>query len=133
MDPGLSGPRKMALMLHVNLGRALAQHLKRVLMDSDGGNLGFFGCADAVPQRCEVCGSFDDAPHLPIAATSSATSLNEGPQVALLFLGDAPSTPIQYRRAPTTCWMHGAPLQLADSDIWQAEVVSGMWGRRMGK
>ena len=74
--------------LHVNWGRASAQQLKRVLVDSDRKNTHLITCADEILAQCEVCQAFDKAPRSPAAGTSITATSNEKLPADLLFLRD---------------------------------------------
>ena len=73
---------------HVIWGRASATHLKRVLVDSDGGMPHLATHVEAVPGNCDVCRAFNKALNGPIAGTTTVSSLNEKVKVGLLFLDD---------------------------------------------
>ena len=71
------------MKLHVNWGHASANQLKRALVDADGGHAHLANNVDEVSGQCEVCRTFDKAPHVPIADTSTASMFNEKAQVDL--------------------------------------------------
>ena len=77
------------MKLHINWGHASASQLKRAPVDSDGETTGLINMAGDAPQQREVCRAFDRAPHLWIAATSTASPLNEKLREDILFLYDA--------------------------------------------
>ena len=85
-DSNLTDPKKIAMKLHVNRGRASAQQLRRVLADSGGDNMHLPTCADGVLARREVCQAFEKAPHAPVAGTSTAAMSNEKLQVDVIAL-----------------------------------------------
>ena len=85
-DGRISDPEKIFTNLHVNWVRASATGLRRVLVDSDGGNLHLATYADDVLENCDVCGAFDMAPRVPIAGASAVSTFNEKLQGGLLFL-----------------------------------------------
>ena len=45
-------------------------------------------CVDEVMAQCEICRTFDEAPHVPAAGTSTVAMFNAKLQVDLLFLDD---------------------------------------------
>ena len=85
-DGYLADPKKIAMTLHVGWGRASAQLLKRVLVDSEGKNMHLRPRADEVLSQPEICQVFEEAPHIPAAGTSTVAMLNEILQADLLFL-----------------------------------------------
>ena len=87
-DGARSDPKKVILKLHFNRGRASAQQIKRVLVDSEWGVLRLLQHADEVLEHRYVCQAFDRAPHVPIVGTSTVLMFNTALQVDLLFLGD---------------------------------------------
>ena len=87
-DDSISDPRQIIMKLHVNRGRASANQLKRVLLDSDGGMSHLVNRADGVLESCDMCRAFDKAPHVPIAGASAVSTFNEKVQGDLPFLGD---------------------------------------------
>ena len=50
-----SDSKKLVMKLRVNWGHASAHQLRRVLVDSDGGNAHLLTCADEVLEQREVC------------------------------------------------------------------------------
>ena len=76
------------MKLHVNWGHASTQQMKRVLADSEGGNLHLVASANEELAQREVCQAFDRAPHVPAAGTSIVAMLSEKLLADLLFLGD---------------------------------------------
>ena len=70
--------------MNANWGHASAQQAKRVLVDSEGGNLHRPAHIDEVLERCEGC----RAPHAPFAGTSMVSMFNEKQRVDPLFLGE---------------------------------------------
>ena len=84
----LRGPKKSVMKLHVNWGHASTQQMKRVLADSEGGNLHLVASANEELAQREVCQAFDRAPHVPAAGTSIVAMLSEKLLADLLFLGD---------------------------------------------
>ena len=87
-DCCLSDPEMVIMKLRANRGHAPAQQLKRVLVDSDGGNSHLLTCVDEVSEQCEGRRAFDRAPHSPIAGTSTVAMFNEKLRVDLLSLHD---------------------------------------------
>ena len=72
----LSDPGNISVGLFVTWGHASAQQLKRVLTDSDEGSMHLVNYVDEVPQQCDLSRASDNAPHVPIAATSAAPTFN---------------------------------------------------------
>ena len=72
----------------MNRGHSSAQHLKRVLVDSDGGNMHLITCVAGVPEQCAVCRAFDTTPDAPVAVTSTVAMLMEINGRISGFLGD---------------------------------------------
>ena len=87
-DGSASDHRKVITKLHVNRGHASSHQLKRVLVESDGGNSHSANHVDEVLEQCKVCRAFDEAPHVLIAGTATASMFNEKVQAETLFLGD---------------------------------------------
>ena len=87
-DGFLAGPKKIAMRLNANRGRASAHQLKRASADSDEGNLHLLSCVDEVSEQCDVCQDFDNAPLVPIAGASTFAMFNGKLWVDLLFLDD---------------------------------------------
>ena len=54
-------------------------------MYSDSGNMHLLTCMGEVSDQRAACRSFDDAPHVPVAATSAVSDFNEELQVDPLF------------------------------------------------
>ena len=77
MASRFSEPKKMEMKLHVNWGHGSTQQPQRGLVDADGETVGLVSSVDEVMQQRDVCRAFDEAPYLPIAATSSASSFSE--------------------------------------------------------
>ena len=69
----------------MNWGHASAQQLRRVLADSDAGNMRLADGVAAVLEQRGVHRSFDTAPHLPFAGRPTFYMFNEKLQVYLLF------------------------------------------------
>ena len=63
--------------LRASWGHALAQQVKRVLMDSDEDNVRLLGYVDEVLEHSEVSRASDKAPHVPIAGTSTVSMSHE--------------------------------------------------------
>ena len=84
----ISEPRKVFSKLHVGWGRASANQLTRVLVDSDGGMPHLANYVDEVLENCEVRWAPDKAPHVPIAGTCAVSMFTQKAQVDLPFLGD---------------------------------------------
>ena len=59
-----------------------------VLVDSEGDNIYLLTCVDEVSARREVSRAFEEAPHAPVAGTSTVAKFNEKSQVGRLFLDD---------------------------------------------
>ena len=55
-------------------GHASAQQLRRVLVDAGGDNMHLLTCVDEVSGQCEVCWTFDEAPHVPTAGNAAVSS-----------------------------------------------------------
>ena len=95
MDGFLSGPREIAMKVHVNGGRASAQrlHLSAQQLSATGLRWTRAGAAciwwppvaEASEQR-DVCRSPDRAPRMPVAGTSSVSLFNGEVRVDLSFL-----------------------------------------------
>ena len=85
---GCHSDSETAMKLHVDLGRASAQQLKRVLADWGGGDLHSATCAGEVFAQRGVCRASDKAPHAPIVRVSTVATFDERLQVDLLFVGD---------------------------------------------
>ena len=90
--------------LRVNSGHASAQQLKRASAGSAGDNTRLITCADEVLARCEVCQAFEQAPHAPVAGTSTAAMLNQKLQE------DIPRTTFSYRFAQRIPKRRGMPF-----------------------
>ena len=72
-----SGPKKIVAKLRVIWGHASAQQLRRVLVDSDGGNIHLLTCAgEALAQR-EACQACEQAPYIPAAGASTVAMFSE--------------------------------------------------------
>ena len=84
----LSNPKKIVTELHVNWGQASDQKNKRVLADSEAGNLYLLRHADADLGHCDVCRAFDPEPQRPSAGTSTVSMSMEKLQVDPLLLHD---------------------------------------------
>ena len=67
MGGRLSGPKKIIMKLHVNWGHVSAQKLKRVLVDSNGGNMHLVTLVGEVSDQCKVRRASDESPHIPSA------------------------------------------------------------------
>ena len=76
------------MKFHVNWGRVSAHQLKRVLVDSDGGNSHLVNYVAGVLEHCEICRASDMAPRVPIAGTCAVSTFKEKVRVDLLFLDD---------------------------------------------
>ena len=83
-----SDTEKIIMELSADWGHASAQRLKRVLVDSDGGDMRVANFVDGLLGRCLVCRAFDNAPRIPIAATSAMSISDEKMRVDHLFPGD---------------------------------------------
>ena len=79
-------PEEIAMLLHANWGHASAHQLQRVLVDSDGDQMHLPTYVDEVSEQCEVRRTFENAPHLPVAATSSESAFHENIQADPLVL-----------------------------------------------
>ena len=77
-DGCLSDPKNTRMEFR---GRASALQLKRVLADPGGGNMNWVNYVDEVLEQCDVCCSFDKAPHAPLAGASAVPIFYEGSQV----------------------------------------------------
>ena len=82
------GPKKIIMKSHVSWGHASAHQFERVLVDSDGRDMHSVDCVDEVSERCDVRRSYEKAPHVPIAETSTVSMFNEKLRPDLAFLGD---------------------------------------------
>ena len=60
------------MMLHVTRGHASAHRLERFWEDPDVETAGLANYADEALRQCEFRRAFDEAPHVPIACTSTA-------------------------------------------------------------
>ena len=76
-DGCLPGAEKIVTKLYLNWDRASAQQLKRVLANSDGGNVQLLACADEVSGQPEVCRASDEAPRVPIAGASAGSMFSD--------------------------------------------------------
>ena len=76
------------MKVNVNWAHASAQQLKRALVDSAGGKTHLQNYMDEMSGHCEVCCAFDDAPHVPIAGTSTKSMLNWKVQAGPFLLGE---------------------------------------------
>ena len=65
-DGALSDPKQIITKLHVKWGHASAKQIKRVSLDSDGGNLHLLQHVVEVLGRCEVRRAFVRAPRAPV-------------------------------------------------------------------
>ena len=88
MDGCLPDPEKIVVKSHVNSGHASAQQLKRVLVDSGGGNMHMVKYVGAALGKRDACRPFGAAPHVPIAKSPTLPMFNGELQVDPLFLGD---------------------------------------------
>ena len=88
MDGCLPDPEPIVVKSHVNSGHASAQQLKRVLVDSSGGNMHMVKYVGAALGKRDACRPFDAAPHVPIAWAPALSMFNGELQVDPLFLGD---------------------------------------------
>ena len=95
-DGNLPDTKKIVTTLRVNRGHAPAQQLKRVVADSEKGNMHLLTCVDEVCARREVCQAFEKAPHAPAGGTSTVAMFNERLQVGLLVLGDIIALRVMY-------------------------------------
>ena len=59
---------------HLNWGHASALQSKRILVDAEGANQRLLDRADAVVHQCQVRHAFEEAPHHPVAGTSSVSA-----------------------------------------------------------
>ena len=59
----------------MNWGHASAKPLKRVLADSDGGDMHLLNYVDGALEQREVCRAFDKGPHVPIFMRGSTVSM----------------------------------------------------------
>ena len=73
----ISDPKMIITEMHAKWGRASATQLKRVLVNSEGGNSHLVNNVDEVLECCDACRAFDMAPHVPIAGTSAVSMCNE--------------------------------------------------------
>ena len=76
-DGCLSDPKKVIMKLHVSSGPASVHPLKRVLVDSDRGNMHSMSYVDLVSGQCEIRRATDKAPQVPIAGTPTVSMSNE--------------------------------------------------------
>ena len=76
------------MKLHVNWGRASASQLKRILVDSEGGNSYSVNFVDDVGENCDVRKAFEKAPYVPIAGATAVSMFNEKVQVGPQFSDD---------------------------------------------
>ena len=65
MGGRLPGPEKSIIKSRANWGHASATQLRRVLVDSEGGNMHSVNSAGEVLEQCDVCRFFAKAPHVP--------------------------------------------------------------------
>ena len=82
MEGCLPDPERIIMQAHVDWGRASAQQLKRVSVDSDGGNMHSVNYADEAFGRCDIYRDPEKAPQAPIAGTSTVSMFNGKLQVA---------------------------------------------------
>ena len=87
-EDSTSDPKKIIMKLHVNWGHASATQLKRVLVDSEGGDSHLANYVDEASENCDVCRAFDKAPHVPIAGAPAVPMFREKARVDLPCLGD---------------------------------------------
>ena len=70
-------PKKITTNAHVKWGHESARQARRASVDPEGDNLHQPRRVGEVLGRCEVCRAFDEAPHVPVAGTSTASMFNE--------------------------------------------------------
>ena len=74
-------PEKIVMNFNVNSDHASAQQLTRVLVDLDEEQMHLSNFADGATEHSDVRCAFDEAPHVPIAGTSTVSIFNENLQV----------------------------------------------------
>ena len=79
---------QIIMKLRVNGGRESALQLRRVAVDSDRGHTYWGIYVGEVSEQCAVCKSFDTSPRVPVAGTSTVSTINEMSQVDRRSLGD---------------------------------------------
>ena len=84
------------MKLNVDWGHTSARRLTRVLADPDGETFGLANYVDEALEQSEICRTYDTAPHVPIAGTTTVSPVNERLQVELSFSGDAISLRATY-------------------------------------
>ena len=88
MVPSASGPKKIAMRLHVNRGHAAARQVIRLLVVFEGGARRFLRRVGRLLSQREARRAFDKTPHAPVARTSTVALSTEKLPVHLLFPED---------------------------------------------
>ena len=86
-DGALSDPNKIFTKSRENWGHASAQQIKRVSVESEGGNLHLSHHVGEELEDCDLRQAVDRAPHVPTDGTSLAFMFNEKLRFGPLFLG----------------------------------------------
>ena len=119
------------------MGPCLRRQLKRTLAEADGKAGRLIPLVGDVVRECEICRTFDVAPAIRVAGTSSASSFNEEAQVGILSLGDLIAlhvldlvSPYSLLARPVEESARGTRylLRLVDRGFWEASDNSN--GRR---
>ena len=97
------------------LGRASAQRLKKVLVDSGGGDMRSANYVDGPLEHCEVRRALGSAPHVPIVSTSAASEFHEKLQAGLVFLDDIISLRAMDAYSKYTFRVRGNPQEVRDA------------------
>ena len=122
------------MKLHVNRGRASAQHAGRVSADSEWDMLHILRHLNEVSEHCDVCMACGRATHVPFAGTFTVSMFNGKLRIDLPFVDDiitshvtdvsskySPLTPV---RPENPQGVRGAVSNLFP-DIWAGRMEGG--------
>ena len=76
LDGEKSDPKEIVRRLHVHRGHAAAQQLERAMAGEYGRANGLIPLVGDVVRECDICRALDAAPAIPVAGTSSTSSLD---------------------------------------------------------
>ena len=73
----ISDPGEIIAEYHVNWGHVSTSQLKRLLVDSEGGNSYLANFVDDVAEHCDVCKALEKAPRVPIPGATTVSMFND--------------------------------------------------------
>ena len=90
-NPNAKDAQGTVRMLHLYRGRASAQHIGRILVDTEEIGKTVLDMGGGVAKQYEICQAFGKAPHPSVAGASLVSAFNEAVQADLLLQADRPA------------------------------------------